>query len=178
MVRAMKIIFSVTRAFSGAGLLGGLVLGALFPCIVLPLMLVGMLFGYEAEFGTLLLVAVFAAATGALVGLAVGVLVGLASSILTLLFLRDRIGSVTHRRLIRALSVVTAAMLMFLGVGLLTGSTDMSANTVLIWRLPSALIAAGYGWWLAGRMAYNHGIWHPTEQEEAWPAKPWEYGRG
>ncbi len=175
-MQGLRTIVSVTRAFSGAGFAGGLVLGALFPLLALPLMLVGMLAGNDAEFGTLLLVAVIAAATGALVGLAVGVLVGLASSLLTLLFLRDCIGSAAHRRLIRALAVVFAAGLMFLGVGLLTGSSDMSASTVLILRIPSALVAAGYGWWLAGRLVRNEAVWR-QEQAESWAMQPWEYER-
>ncbi len=156
---ALRMIWSVTKVFSGAGLLGGLVLGGVFPLILLPLALVSPLFGQEAELGTLLLISVVGAITGAVVGLAVGVLVGLASSVITWVAFREQIGSSAHRRVIRGVSVVIAAALMFSGVGVATNSYDMSATTILWWRLPTSLVAALYGWWLAGRMVNNDGLW-------------------
>jgi hypothetical protein len=124
------------------------------------------LFGYEAETGTLLLVVIFGALTGAGDGLAVGLLAGLISSIITLIAFRDQIGSTAHTRVVRIITMTTAAVLMFLGVGVLFNSYDMSGETILNWRLPAALVAAAYGYWLAGKMTDNRGVWFPADDND------------
>lgn len=162
-MKSLRMIWSVTRAFSGAGLLGGGILGGGIPLVLLPIMLFFSLFGYKAETGTLLLLVIFGAITGAVVGLAVGVLVGFISSIVTLIAFREQIGSLAHTRAVRVLSVTIAAALMFSGVGVLFNSYDMSGSMILNWRLPAALAAAAYGYWLAGRMSDKREIWNPPD---------------
>src|SRR5690554_1481883 len=105
MMQTLRLLSGVTRAFMLAGVTGGFVLGGGLPLALLPLMLLGIPFGYEAEFGTLLLIAIVGAVTGAVIGLAVGLLVGNVSSLLTLLFFRGRTGTAAHLTLLRLLTV-------------------------------------------------------------------------
>ncbi len=176
---AFRMVFRVTRAFVLAGLIGGLTLGLLAPLLLLPVLLLGTLVGMPLQLGTLAIIAAVGSITGTIVGLAVGLIVGLLSSVLTLVFFRARIGTRGHRMTIRLATVTTAAMLMFVGVFALTGSTDMSSSSVVFWRVPSALVAALYGWWLSGRMLRNESVWQLAPIPDDTPLyKPWEYGPG
>lgn len=161
----LRILLRVTRAYSLSGMVGGFLLGGLLPLALIPLTLLNLLHGRPAEFSTVLLVAVVSAMTGAVIGLAVGLIAGILSSLLTLA-LDIRTGTPAHRNLLRLLTVPTTTLLIFFGVTLFTGSTDMSLQTVLIWRVPPTLLAAAYGWWLAGRMARHDHLWLPDAYSE------------
>jgi hypothetical protein len=163
---ALRVIFRVTRAYVFSGIAGGFVLGGGLPLVLIPLTLLNLLQGKTAEIGTVTAIAFVGALTGGVVGLVVGLLSGVLAGLGTLLFFHDRTGTRAHRGLLRLLTVTTAALLIFFGVTLFTGSTDMSAQTVLIWRLPPALVAGAYGWWLSGRMARHDSIWHPGTAPE------------
>lgn len=179
MKHSLRLIGSVTRAFTLWGVVGGFGLGAGLPLLLLPLVLVAPLFGGEAEFGALFLVSVVGALTGGIVGFATGLVVGLLSATLTVLFFRSRMDTPGHRRAVRAVAVLTAGSFMFFGVFFVTGSLDMSAESILYWRLPTALVAALFGWWLSRRLLDNYDVWHPDEGgDQLWPAmQPWDYGR-